>query len=261
MFKRICLTTLLLVASSEAWAKVEIHPTFTLLESFTPHTAVTRTKYSTDYYTSIGGSVDIIINDKLTISPGYQFGFDVIDGQTGTYSDPTLTLGYLFTDKFEERFKFMSLFSNVGGYHSEIYGLGSHFIFSDKFEMEITPQYFIDTISTQQIEINGDFDITLSDLIQINLDTAVGRTFISHLENLTSYVAGGGVTFTPTDHLKVFVSAVFAHGINTDTPYSILNSTSTVNTQTGTRIIDPGNTALDPNGNTININVGTSLDF
>lgn len=261
MFKRLGLVALLLTVSADISAKVTIHPTFTLLESFTPHTAVSRTKYSTDYYTSIGASVDFVINDKLTISPGYQFGIDVIDNQTGTYSDPTLILGYLFTDIFEERFKFMALLSNVGGYHSEIYGLGSHFIFSKKFEMEITPQYFADTINTQQIEVDGDFDITLSKLIQFNMDMSVGRTFVSHVRNLTSYAAGGGLTFSPLDHLKVFVSAVFAHGINTDTPYSILNSTSTVNTQSGSRVIDPGNTALDPNGNTININVGTTLDF
>ncbi len=261
MLKRIFLVTSILIIPSIICAKVEVHPTFTVLESITPHTAVTRRNYVTDYYTNLGASTDIVFDETFTISPGYQFGIDVLNGQTGTYSDPTLTVGYFFTNKFEERFKFACLLANAGGYHSEIYGLGSHFIFSEKFEMEITPQYFVDSINTQQIEVNGDFDITLTKLIQLNLETAVGRTYVSHAQDLTSYVAGGGVTFSPTEHLKVFVAAVFAHGINTDTPYSILNSTSTVNTQTGSRVIDPAGLVLDPNGNTININIGTSLDF
>lgn len=261
MVNRIGLITLLVLVSTNVSAKTEVHPTFTLIESFTPHTAITRAKYATDYYTNIGGSIDVVINEKITISPGYQFGIDVIDNQTATYSDPTLTLGYMFTPKVEERFKFATLWANAGGYHSELYGLGTHIIPNALLEMEFTPQFFIDTINTKQISLIADFDVTLTKLIQINTGGAIGRTYVSHLRNFMSYVANGGITVMPKDHLKVFLSVAFAHGLNTDSPYSIINSTSTVNTQTGTRIIDPGSTALDPNGNTININVGTSLDF
>lgn len=261
MGRRIGVVLLLLFAAGSAEAKVKLHPTFTYVFSVTPHTAVTPTQYDTDYYNTIGGSLDIVIQDRVTISPGYQFGVDVIADQVNTYSNPTLTLGYFFTPKVEERFKFSGLFANAGGYHSQLYGLGTHLTPKPWLELEFTPQYFRDTINTQQIELDGDYDITVSKLIQLNFDTAIGRTFVSHVEDVTSYSLGGGVTFSPKNHLKVFLSLEFAHGLNTDSPYSILNSTSTVNTQTGSRTTVPGNTALDPNGNTININIGTSLEF
>lgn len=261
MARRIGIILLLLCGVGSAEAKVKLHPTFTYVFSVTPHTAVAPNQFDTDYYNSIGGSLDIVIQDRYTISPGYQLGVDVIADQVSTYSNPSLTLGYLFTPKVEERLKFSLLLANVGGYRSEIYGLGTHIIPNDWLELEFTPQYFRDTINTQQIELDGDYDITLNKLVQLNFDTALGRTFVKNVRDLISYALGGGITLSPKNHLKIFLSLEFSHGLNTDSPYSILNSTSTVNTQTGSRTTIPSNTALNPNGNTININIGTSLDF
>lgn len=261
MIRRLGLIVLILLIAGFADAKVKLHPTFTYVFSVTPHTAVSPTQYDTDYYNSIGASLDIVIQDRFTISPGYQFGVDVIADQVSTYSNPSLTLGYFFNAQVEERFKFSALFANAGGYHSQIYGLGTHLMPKPWLELEFTPQYFRDTINTQQIELDGDYDITLSKLFQLNFDTSIGRTFVSHLTDVTSYSLGAGVTASPKNHLNIFLMVEFAHGLNTDSPYSILNSTSTVNTQTGSRTTVPGNTALDPNGNTININIGTSLEF
>lgn len=261
MFKRSCLITLLLIASMEASAEIKLHPMFTFVESITPHTAITRSSYGTDYYSAIGGSVDIVFNAEVTLTPGYQLGVDVLGGQTDTYSNPTLVLSLAVTDKVKERLKYSGIFSNVGGYHAETFGVSTYISPNPILELEITPQYFFDSIQTQQLEIDVDLDFNLGKRWQLNTDAAVGRTYVAHIMDLTSYSAGGGATYTITTSLKVFASVDFAHGLNTDSPYSILNSTSTINTQTGSRPVDFGNTALDPNGNTINISVGTSLNF
>lgn len=261
MFKRISLIALVLIVSPQLFAKVEYHPTFTFVESITPHTAITRTRYGTDYYSSIGGGVDIVFNGNVKLTPGYQFGVDVLGGQTGTYSNPYLILSLRASDTVQEQLKYSGLFSNNGGYHAETFGAGTHIAPTHSTELEITPQFFFDSIATKQIELDFDCDVTVSKRWQLNVDAAVGRTYVPHINDMTSYSAGGGVTYAVTKMLKIFTAVELAHGLNTDTPYSILNSTSTVNNQTGSRPIDAGNTALDPNGNTININVGTSLDF
>lgn len=247
--------------SVAAWAKVAFHPSLTIVESITPHTAINRTRYGTDAYTSFGGGVDIVFNSKVKLTPGYQFGIDVLGGQTSTYSNPSLTLSLAVTDKIEERLTFSGLYSNVGGYNAETFGIATYIAPTRTIELEITPQLFFDSIATKQIELDVDFDVNLGKRWQLNSDVAVGRTFVPHIMDLTSYSGGGGTTYKITDKLKIFAAIEFAHGLNTDSPYSILNSTSTINNQTGTRPIDFGNTALDPNGNTININIGTSLSF
>lgn len=261
MFKRISLIVLVLIVSTEVSAKVELHPTFTFVESITPHTAITRNRYGTDVYSSIGGGLDIVFNRQIKLTPGYQFGVDVLDGSVDTYSNPYLILNLAITDMVEEQIKYSGLFSNVGGYHSQIFGIATHIEPNSTVELEVTPQFFFDSIQTKQIEVDMDFDINLGAHWQLNTDAAVGRTFVAHLMDLTSYSAGGGATYIITKMLKVFAAVEFAHGLNTDSPYSILNSTSTINNQTGSRPGDFGNTALDPNGNTININVGTTLSF
>lgn len=250
-----------LFIASEAFAKIKIHPTFTGLLSITPHTAINRTQYGTDYYSAVGGNVDFAFENGVTLSPGYQLGVDTLGGQVGSYSNPSLELGIALSKIVEERFKYSGLFANTGGYHSELFGIGTHIQPNDTIEVEVTPQFFYDSIETQQLEVDLDCDITLSHHWQLNSDASIGRTYVDHVEDLTSYSFGGGVTYSFLKLWKLFTSVEFAHGLNTDSPYSILNSTSTINTQSGSRPIDFGNTALDPNGNTINITIGTTLDF
>lgn len=261
MFKHIGLIILMLIASTDVSARVELHPTFTFVESVTPHTAINRSSYGTDVYTSIGGGLDIVFNPKVTLTPGYQFGVDVLGGRADTYSNPSLILSLAITDKVEEHLNYSGLFSNVGGYNAQTFGLGTQISPIRAIEIEVTPQLFFDSIQTMQLEMDVDLDINLGRRWQINTDVAVGRTYVAHIMNLTSYSGGAGTTYKITDKLKIFAAIELAHGLNTDSPYSILNSSSTINTQTGSRPIDFGNTALDPNGNTININVGTSLNF
>lgn len=252
---------LCLIISTEAFAKVQIHPTITGVLSITPHTAVTRKNYDTDYYTSVGGTVDFVFENSVRLTPGYQLGVDTLAGQVSSYSNPTLELGIVASKMVEEQFKLSLLFSNTGGYHSELFGIGTHIRPNAIVEIEVTPQYFRDSIQTQQLEVDLDCDVTLSSHWQLNSDASIGRTYVSHIEDLTSYSLGGGITYLFTKIWQIFGSVEFAHGLNTDSPYSILNSTSTINNQAGSRPIDAGNTALDPNGNTINITIGTTLDF
>lgn len=261
MLKRFGLMTLLIATSAELSARVQLHPTLTFVESVTPHTAVNRSRYSTDSYSSIGGSVDILFENTVKLTPGYQFGVDVLAGQLGTYSNPTLILSLPASPKVEEQLKYSGLFSNSSTYNAQIFGASTHINATRAVELAVTPQFFFDSIATKQLEVDVDCDVTLSSRWQLNTDASVGRTFVPHIMDLTSYSMGGGATYSATQKLRLFAFVAFAHGLNTDTPYSILNSTSTINNQTGSRPIDFGSTALDPNGNTININVGTSLDF
>jgi len=261
MSRRLGGLVILIIAVSickSTFAKLEVHPSVSISSAITPNTAYTATKRANDYYNDFGGSVALVWNNKWEASPALRLGVDTTAGQIDTYTNPGLELAYYFSDTLQERMETSWLVANQGGYVGALVDLHTRAVINDWFIIEGGPQYFYDTINTQQVEGAIELDFNATKWLDFTALGALGYTWVSGQPNVVSYTSGGGLEITFAKYMHWAVTALFAHGLCTDSPYAILNSTTTVNVQTGSR---PPDTALDPGGNTVTVSTELSAEF
>lgn len=249
------------LSSSLTFARMKLRPYGSASTAVTPSAAVSVTRKDVDFYSSVGGGVKMEISQKWEADLSYFFGLDRVADITESFSSPGLTIGYFLTPNMEERLKMSAGVSHSSGYFYEKSGLGTYFFLGKSLGLELTPQLFVDSANTRQYEMVANVDLSALPVLGFNLSASVGRAHAPGLPATLSYSFGGGTSWSVFKRAFVMGGIDYSHGLNTATPYHVINTSGKVSSQGAGERGNAALRALDPSRNTFTFNLGGGFRF